>query len=295
MKVLPYVRLARPANLLTAVSDIWAGAALAGVLALPVVFSAARPDLLWLSLASLLLYGGGVVMNDVCDAALDAVERPERPIPSGAVSRKAAAIWGCLLLTAGVLAAFAAGTLSGVLGVAVALAALLYDSLAKPHPVFGPLAMGLCRALNLWLGMSIAGDALSRTGWVLAVPILYIGAITLISRGEVHGGSRASLRTAFFFYGIVGISVAFAAWENGRLAEASPFLLLFAGMVVPPLVRAYRNPSGPAVGRAVKAGVLSLILLNASWVAASADLRWALATALLLPVSLLIARSFQVT
>ena len=39
---------------------------------------------LWLLLGSTIgLYLGGMVLNDVFDAKLDAVERPERPIPSG--------------------------------------------------------------------------------------------------------------------------------------------------------------------------------------------------------------------
>ena len=40
----------------------------------------------WLLLSSAGLYLGGMVLNDVFDARLDAVERPERPIPSGRVS-----------------------------------------------------------------------------------------------------------------------------------------------------------------------------------------------------------------
>lgn len=295
MTLAPYLRLARPANLLTSVSDIWAGAALSGVLSTVAYDSSLMRSLAWLSLASILLYAGGVVMNDVCDAELDAVERPERPIPSGEITRTAATLWGCGLLVAGILAAGMTGTLSGLLALAVALTALLYDRWGKHQALFGPVNMGLCRGINLLLGMSIAIGAIAHAGWTAIVPVIYIGAITLISRGEVHGANRSALRTAFVFYGIVMLLIGWVAFRKDRFWEALPFLVLFLVMVLPSLIRAFRRPTGPLIGKAVKAGVLSLILLNASWVAAGAGLPWAVATALLLPVSLWIARSFQVT
>lgn len=295
MALLPYLRLTRPPNLLTSVSDIWAGAALSGVLGGFWSDPHLRGSFLWLSVASVFLYAGGVVMNDVFDAELDRVERPERPIPSGLVTAKAATIWGCALLAAGILAAAMTGIVSGLIALAVALTALAYDRWGKHQAVLGPVNMGLCRGFNLLLGMSIAIGTIPHIGWTAIIPVIYIGAITLISRGEVHGSDRSSLGTAFVFYGVVTGAIGAVALCKGRLLQALPFLVLFLVMVLPPLIRAFRSPTGPRIGKAVKAGVLALILLNASWVAAAAGLSWALATALLLPVSIWIARSFQVT
>lgn len=295
MAIVPYLRLARPANLLTSVSDIWAGAALSGVLSTALYDPALTRSLAWLSLATIFLYAGGVVMNDVCDARLDAVERPERPIPSGQVSLKAATLWGGSLLVAGILAASMTGAVSGLLALGVALTALLYDRWGKHHALLGPVNMGLCRGINLLLGMSITTGAIAHMGWAAIVPVIYIGAITLISRGEVHGANRSSLGAAFVFYAVVILIIGWEAFLSDRLWEALPFLVLFLIMVLPSLIKAFKSPTGPLIGKAVKAGVLSLILLNASWVAAGAGLPWAVATALLLPVSLWIARSFQVT
>ncbi len=290
-RIFPYLQLLRPANLFTAVADVAAGAALAGW---AIAGHGAWP-LGCLALASALLYGGGVVLNDVFDASLDRQERPERPIPSGRVSLRAAACWGAALLAAGVLLAFLQGVRSGVLALLIAAAALVYDAWAKHQHVLGPLTMGLCRGLNLALGMSILGGGLEAQGWLCAAPLVYIAAITLISRGEVHGGSRAALRTAAVLYAGVMALVAWKALDGGGLALTLPFLLLFAGMIVPPLVRAMKDPSGPRIGQAVKAGVLALILLDAAWVATGASWPEAVATALLLPLSLLVARFFAVT
>jgi hypothetical protein len=48
----------------------------------------------WLVGATMCLYAGGVVLNDFFDRRLDAIERPERPIPSRRVSAASAAALG---------------------------------------------------------------------------------------------------------------------------------------------------------------------------------------------------------
>ena len=58
-----------------------------------------------LVLATVGLYGGGVVFNDVFDAELDKIERPERPIPSGLVTKQSASFLGLLLLLMAIIAA----------------------------------------------------------------------------------------------------------------------------------------------------------------------------------------------
>ena len=82
----PYVELLRPPNVTTALGDVLAGYAVAGR-----GQPQALPPLL---MATMCLYAGGVVLNDVCDVDIDRIERPERPIPSGRVSRRAAATLG---------------------------------------------------------------------------------------------------------------------------------------------------------------------------------------------------------
>ena len=98
------LQLARPANIVTAISDIWAGAAIAGFFASPYARPFSLVPVVCLSIATIGLYGGGVVFNDVFDAELDKVERPERPIPGGRVSLAGATLWGIILLLTGILA-----------------------------------------------------------------------------------------------------------------------------------------------------------------------------------------------
>jgi 4-hydroxybenzoate polyprenyltransferase len=291
-KLIGFLKLTRPANIVTAMSDILAGAAVAGFAGT----IADLPSVLLLIVATVGLYGGGVVFNDVFDAELDRVERPERPIPSGLITEKEAALLGTCLLIVGVAAAFAfAPYPSGVIALAIAVAALVYDKWGKHDRYLGPLNMGLCRGLNLLLGISLVPEALSTYGYLAVVPVVYIAAITMISRGEVHGGKSKTILFAAFLYLLVISSILYVSITHGNSVSALVFLFILAILIYPPLIRAFREPVGKNIGKAVKAGVLALIVMNASWAAAFGAIYLALAIVLLLPVSILLAKLFAVT
>ena len=291
-KLRALLSLTRPANLVTAIADVLAGMAIAGYF-----HNSAPPPapVGWLCVATVGLYGGGVVFNDVFDAELDAIERPERPIPSGVVSKNQATALGSVLFAAGIVASFMVNETAGLLAVAITVASLVYDRFGKHNNLLGPLNMGLCRGLNLLLGVSILPDQVMPWAWVGLVPIVYIAAITMISRGEVHGGSSTTLRAAGLLYALVIGCVAALAQRKQQLGTALPFLLLFGYYIFPPLWRAVREPIGRNIGLAVRAGVLSLIVMNAAWVAAFANFPLAMIVFCLLPLSRLLAKVFAVT
>jgi len=318
-KLQGFLRLTRPANLVTALADILAGAAVAFGLQSARVDPAATATLLGevatqlplLLVATLGLYGGGVVLNDVFDAELDAKERPERPIPRGIISVAEGAYWGGGLLVLGVLAAMLASATSGLIAASVAGLAVLYDAQSKHHPLLGPLNMGLCRGGNLLLGISVMPELVLGAGGLLLIPLIYIAAITMVSRGEVNGGHSGTLQLASGMYVLVILLVTIAKpllfkyltgpfLDQGSLAvlnfwAMAALLALLAYFIFPPLFQAIRNPEGKKVMRAVKAGVISLIVLDAALAAGFAGLGWGLLILALLPLSRLLARLFAVT
>ena len=285
----PYLQLTRPANLLTALADILAGMAIAGF-----TFQSGGSFVLLL-LSTLGLYGGGVVLNDVFDAELDAIERPERPIPSGKVPLRNATILGGSLLMLGVLFARFFSLTSGLIALSIALLVILYDRNAKHSKVFGPLVMGMCRGGNLLLGISVLPAALPHYAWLGFVPIVYIGAITMISQDEVHGGKRRTLYLAGVLYTLVHGIQLWVAYTQGNLLLTVPWVALHVWLVARPLLAAMNDPVGPKIGKAVKAGVLSLIVMNAAWCVAFGFWPLALLVLLLLPFSIQLARIFAVT
>ncbi|HRO47641.1 UbiA-like protein EboC [Agriterribacter sp.] len=298
-KLIGLLRLMRPANIVTAVSDILAGIAIAAY-AGDNVISYPWQSIALLIISTIGLYGGGVVLNDVFDAELDKAERPERPIPTGLISKNAAALWGTVLLLGGIAAAAAVHTTglfssSALIAIAIAVCAVVYDKWMKHNSFLGPLNMGFCRGLNLLLGISMFPAVLPQYGYIAIVPVIYIAAITMISRGEVHGGKKNTLYGAVLLYAVVIAGILTIGFVNNYIWHAMAFVVLFSAMIFPPLQRAIRNPAGALMGKAVKAGVIALIVMNAAWAAAFGMIYFALVILLLLPVSLLLAKLFAVT
>jgi 4-hydroxybenzoate polyprenyltransferase len=293
-KILVYLRMMRPANVVTSVADVLAGAAIAGVFSAE-IFKDHLQAIIMLCFSTACLYGGGIVFNDVFDADLDKIERPERAIPSGRVSLQQASVFGSILLLAGVISAALVSTVSASLAVGISLFALLYNKISKHHPFWGPLNMGLCRGLNLLLGMSILMGALPQWYFLAIVPIVYIFSITMISRGEVHGGGRKNLYIAAILYSIVTGFILCFSYLNDKLLLSAIILIPFLWMIFKPLIKAIQNPIGKNIGGAVKAGVISLILMDAAWAATFSTIYAALTIACLLPLSIWLAKIFAVT
>jgi len=250
----------------------------------------------WLVVATMCLYAGGVVLNDYFDRDLDALERPERPIPAGRVSAARARAVGMALLGAGVLAASQATRDAFFVASAIAGFVLLYDAWAKRHAVVGPLNMGLCRALNLLLGVSAVPAAVS-VGWPIGLfSLVYIAAVTVVSRGEVHGGRATVATLALISLGgvVIGLLVLASHATAGRIA-AIVLVAALAYRVLPPFWRVVREPQPLVIRRAVRAGVLSLVLVDSAISAAYAGPYYAAAVLATGLVASSLARLFSVT
>ncbi|MCE9537680.1 MAG: UbiA-like protein EboC [Bacteroidetes bacterium] len=281
----------RPANIVTAIADVLAGYAIA--------FSHFREfDIVnWtLILATVGLYGGGVVLNDAFDAKLDAVERPERPIPSGEISVKNAKGLGFLLLVMGCSAAFYNHIISGLIAISIAILAVIYNAYGKNNSFIGPINMGLCRGGNLLLGISANPETISNWGYLAIISIIYIAAITMVSRGEVNGGNSKILYTAGLLYLFVIFAQVYVAYNTAHELFAPLILLfIFGFFIFKPLIKAINDPVGPNIGKAVKAGVIALILMDAAWCMAFGYTTLGLITLCLMPVSVFLSKYFAVT
>ncbi len=284
----PYLRLLRPPNLVTAAADILAGYAATTM--------AITPVLAFLVVGSMALYGGGVVLNDYFDRNLDALERPERPIPSGRVHPAGAAILGFFLLGAGIGAGWICSIHGGVIAAAIACCVLFYNAVAKHYRILGPVSMGTCRGLNLLLGLSAAPVVLGEK-WALALlPLIYIAAVTMISTGEVNGGNRPTIFIATALVVSVCGGILFLGLDpKFKWVWAAPVVAFLCYRIMPPLWRAFREPLAANVRAAVKTGVLSLIILDAALATGYAGPLYGVAVLVLLIIAAALARIFAVT
>lgn len=281
-RLLAYLQLMRIPNVFTALADILMGA---WFVSAPSTFSelpALRVEvLISLLAASACLYLAGMVLNDVCDREQDENERPDRPIPSGRVSLKAATTVGTELLLFGVAFAWLASYLSGSWhsgAVATGLAALIvaYDAVLK-RTWFGAIAMGGCRTLNVLLGMTVAGAAYAWQDvnfYVAGAMGAYVAGVTWFARTEATKSSR--LRLGFSMALMLGSLFALAIFPRfvrpplATIMPADEMMLWYlswgtlAGLIGMLALAAWMRPVPARVQTAVRISILSLIPINAA-------------------------------
>jgi UbiA prenyltransferase family len=166
---LTFLRLGRVSNLPTVWTNVIAGATIAA--------SAAPPGkIVVLVFAMTAFYVGGMYLNDYCDRNIDARERPERPICAGEISAAAVFAIGLSLLLLGVLLLLPFGFAAMAWGLALGGAVVLYDAWHKGN-AFGPLIMGVCRALvYLGTGAAVAdGVSSALIGWSIVLAAHVVG------------------------------------------------------------------------------------------------------------------------
>jgi 4-hydroxybenzoate polyprenyltransferase len=254
-----WLNLVRLPNVFTAASDSLAGFLIAGAN----MDHAASAVLV--CAASMALYGGGVTLNDVCDAALDARERPDRPIPSKRVTIATARRLAIVLLLVGVLAAWTASRRSAATALVLTGTIIAYNAALKTT-IVGPVAMGMCRALNLVLGATVVrgySEFMHDTTIVLACAgmLMYVSSLTFSARAETARIRRSVLATSYLgMLAAGGLAIA-AVWPRSSpvaVGIAGGFELLL-GMVS---IKALLEPSFENVRRAVRSFVLMIPLLD---------------------------------
>ena len=198
--IMPWLKLLRLPTVFTSISNI-----LCGYLVTAKTRSlsdiALEPDLWLLILCSSCLYLSGMVLNDAFDAELDSVERPERPIPSGAVGKRSAFALGFGLLVMGIVAAIPiAKSASLLIAIAIACSVVLYDALLK-NTKAAALGMATCRFFNLLLGCSSAvatNQLLTANNPALPIAIglaVYVFGVTVFAMNEAGQMSQSGLIT----------------------------------------------------------------------------------------------------
>jgi 4-hydroxybenzoate polyprenyltransferase len=220
-KLLAYAQLMRLPNVFTAVADPLAG-----------WFVVGGGDPAWqlalLTGASACLYTSGVVFNDVFDFDLDCVERPERPLPSGAISRRAGWTLATVLMITGLVLAALAGKFA--LGIGVFLAAMIffYNAWARRIATLRPLVLGSCRFANFLLGMRYAPPQL---WWMPAVLGAYAGTITFLSRHEADNpGLQRAIK--WLLLGIIVVDAALVAARGDWIGAAIVLTLIIPAMAL---------------------------------------------------------------
>ena len=171
------LRLGRVSNVPTVWTNVLAGVVLSGG-------NWGSRYVALLLVAMSLCYVGGMYLNDYFDRAIDARERPDRPIPCGAISARAVAAIGFALIGGGLALIAMTGIATASASAALLAAAIVvYDLHHKGNPL-APAIMGGCRALVYVTAAALAGR-LSAFVIVSAVAVAaYVAGLTYAARQE---------------------------------------------------------------------------------------------------------------
>jgi UbiA prenyltransferase family len=211
----PWLQLGRVSNLPT----VWTNCLTA------LVLGGARVEALaaiGAVLSMSIFYTAGMVLNDVFDADYDAKHRSTRPIPSGQVTRTAAAVVGFGGLALGIgcaaLTAFSSGQVrtAVVWTTVLALAIVGYDVYHKRNPV-SPVLMGLCGALVVVsVNAMFASETPLSIALVAGLHCLYAAGLTYSAKQEDLARPGAMWPVVGIFAAPVAVALAWAgSWPPG--------------------------------------------------------------------------------
>lgn len=265
------LRLGRVSNLPT----VWTNT-IAGIVLVGGVVEDFRIILIIIALS--LSYIGGMFLNDAYDAEIDAVERPERPIPSGQISQSSVFRWAFAMLAGSIVILLGVGTMfPGGTGIWPALSGLclagtivVYNRNHKNNPI-SPFIMGLCRVFVYLTAAACFVVPLTVPVFIGAGLLLaYLIGLTYIAKQE-NLGKVENLWPLLF----LSAPVVFGGYEMFFYLPLVPFWMLFTGWVLVALYFLKRRKAGD-IPRAVVSLIAGMCLLDAVLIANFGQMQLAL-------------------
>jgi geranylgeranylglycerol-phosphate geranylgeranyltransferase len=216
MRIAGFFTITRPVNSLVA--------GLAAIIAYLIDTGTVIPQTLLLFCVVALVTAAGNAINDFFDAEIDAVNRPDRPIPSGAVTRTAARGFAVTLFLAGILVSFFTGFLCTGIAIINSLILVAYAGKLKRTPFFGNFTVAYLSASIFLFGGALNG----WDGLVHIVPIAVITFFAMLSRElvkdveDVHGDKAGGADTVPIRFGIK--KTAYLAFSCTVIAVLTSFM-----------------------------------------------------------------------
>lgn len=203
------LRLIRPMNCLVMGFATAVGAILTGYSDLQL------QNLFYGAVTAFTLTAAAMSVNDYYDFKIDRINEPKRPIPSGAVSLKAALLVACFLTAIGLLFAYLVSNFCLLFSVAAWIIMATYSTIGKRSGLAGNFLVSACVAAPFLYGSLVAVNMirlnvllfasmafLSNTGREISKGIVDVQgdrSYNIRTLAVIFGDRRAALAAAFFF------------------------------------------------------------------------------------------------
>jgi len=218
-----YLILLRPSNFLITMASVFVSALLAG---------AGAADILPMALASIaagLIGGGGMVINDLFDVEIDRINKPSRPLPSGAVSPRSAASFYAGVTSLGLLLNLFLHSGAQVIAAGAALLIFFYSYRLKRTPLLGNLTVGALTGLAFLYGGTVVGRIDRAIMPAIFAFLINVGREIVKDMEDLDGDARQGAKT---------FPVVFGMKKSAMLASAFLFAVI-CSTIVPFLTHQY--------------------------------------------------------
>lgn len=219
MQLRGLIRLMRPLNCI-----VMSFAVIVGVLlATSGVINFQWINLLFGGITAFTLTAAAMVINDYYDYGIDRINEPDRPLPSGAVSKKAALAETGVLTMVGLGAAYAVSLYCFIFALGAWIIMATYSTVGKRSGLAGNFLVSACVAAPFLYGSLIALDTITANVLLFASMAFLSNTGREIAKGIVDvqgdksyhiktmavrfGEKTAAVSAAFFFIFAVSLTV----------------------------------------------------------------------------------------
>ncbi len=165
-----YLKIIRPLNGIVSLIAVWIGALIAGGPFAPSI------DIILGMISVFLISGGGMAINDFFDVEIDKLNRPNRPIPLGKITKRSALGYASILFVAGIAASYFINLDTLVIAIIAAGLLIAYAAMLKKTVLIGNLVISGLVALTFVFGGVIIGN------YIAILPLALLAFLSNVGR-----------------------------------------------------------------------------------------------------------------
>ena len=209
-KLVGYLRLMRPINCVMMASAVLVGAALAN----PSNIGPSWQNLVYGFITGFTLTAASMSINDYYDREIDAVNEPNRPIPSGLIKSKEALASALVLTIIGFAASYFTNTFCLVTSVIAWIVFVTYTTVGKRTGLPGNFLVSACVAIPFVYGSIAITNAIRLNVLVFASIAFLADTGREITKGivDIKGDKTQNVKTLAVLYGERKAAVSAAAF-----------------------------------------------------------------------------------
>jgi len=267
-----FLRLMRPVNCLMMGFAVIVGAALAE----PNFLGVFWPNLAYGFVTGFMLTAASMALNDYHDREIDAVNEPNRPIPSGLIKPREALAFASVLTAVSFAAAYLTNIYCLLIAIIAWMVFVTYTTVGKRSGLPGNFLVSVCVALPLIYGGYAVANAVKLSVFIFVSMVFLSNTGREITKGivDVEGDRRQNVKTLAVRYGERSAAIAAAIFYLlAVLLSPIPWFLSLVSFWFLPLVAItdfglaassfmLLRDSSRESARAVKKAVLLLLLVG---------------------------------